>query len=71
MAKHQLKPHTIYCGDNLKMLQEIKPLDKDGEIEIVPITVKDLLRKESWGDNPVLQHENVYAQTPCFSMGRQ
>lgn len=23
MAKHQLKDHTIYCGDNLKMLNEI------------------------------------------------
>ena len=23
MAKHQLKPFTIYCGDNLKMLNEI------------------------------------------------
>jgi DNA modification methylase len=23
MPKHQLKPYTIYCGDNLKMLNEI------------------------------------------------
>jgi hypothetical protein len=80
MPKHQLKPFTIYCGDNLKMLneipdesvdfiyrdgrrkgyfisfdyssdaiKEIKRLDKEGEIEIIPITVKDLLRRESFG----------------------
>ncbi|MBL0309178.1 MAG: restriction endonuclease [Bacteroidetes bacterium] len=36
-----------YTSDAIK---EIKRLDKDGEIEIVPITVKDLLRKESWGN---------------------
>ncbi len=23
MPKHQIKPFTIYCGDNLKMLNEI------------------------------------------------
>lgn len=30
-------------------LKEIKRLDKDGELEIIPITVKDLLRRESFG----------------------
>ncbi len=28
MAKHQLRPFVIYCGDNLKMLEEIQ----DGRI---------------------------------------
>lgn len=30
-------------------IEEIKRLDKIGEIEIIPITVKDLLRRESYG----------------------
>lgn len=35
-----------YSSDAIK---EIKRLDKEGEIEIIPITVKDLLRRESFG----------------------
>lgn len=35
-----------YSSDAIK---EIKRLDKEGEIEIIPITVKELLRRESYG----------------------
>lgn len=30
-------------------IAEIKRLDKEGEIEIIPVTVKDLLRRETFG----------------------
>ncbi len=60
MPEHQLKPFTIYGGDNLKMLNEIPdesvdliyidpPYNSNRNQEVfgaIPITAKDLLRRE-------------------------
>lgn len=59
MTSYQLKTQTIYCGDNIKMLNDLpdesrdennenRHLNKDGEIEIVPIIVSSLLRTEQY-----------------------
>ena len=41
------KGYFIAFGFSQDAVKEIKRLDKEGELEIVPITVKDLLAKES------------------------
>ncbi|MBI4722856.1 MAG: hypothetical protein HY769_07680, partial [Candidatus Stahlbacteria bacterium] len=38
--------YFISFGFTKDAIQEIKRLDKEGEIEIIPITVKELLNKE-------------------------
>ena len=49
MAKHQLKPFTIYCGDNLKMLQEI-PDETIDLIYIDPPFNSNRNYEVFWGD---------------------
>ena len=49
MAKHQLKPFTIYCGDNLKMLNEI-PDESVDLIYIDPPFNSNRNYEVFWGD---------------------
>ncbi|MBA3647232.1 MAG: restriction endonuclease [Chitinophagales bacterium] len=49
MAKHQLKPFTIYCGDNLKMLNEI-PNESVDLIYIDPPFNSNRNYEVFWGD---------------------
>src|SRR5437868_5056608 len=49
MAKHILKPHTIYCGDNLKMLNEI-PDESVDLIYIDPPFNSNRNYEVFWGD---------------------
>ena len=49
MPKHQLKPFTIYCGDNLKMLNEI-PDERVDLIYIDPPFNSNRNYEVFWGD---------------------
>lgn len=49
MQKHQLKPNTIYCGDNLKMLSEI-PNESVDLIYIDPPFNSNRNYEVFWGD---------------------
>jgi len=49
MSKHQLKPFTIYCGDNLKMLNEI-PDESVDLIYIDPPFNSNRNYEVFWGD---------------------
>lgn len=49
MPKHQLKPYTIYCGDNLKMLNEI-PDESVDLIYIDPPFNSNRNYEVFWGD---------------------
>lgn len=49
MAKHQLKPYTIYCGDNLKMLSEI-PDESVDLVYIDPPFNSNRNYEVFWGD---------------------
>ena len=47
-AQGRHRGYFVSFGFSADAIKEIKRLDKEGEIEIIPVTVKNLLRLESY-----------------------